>query len=119
MKLIIAGGRDFNNRELMVTKLQELVRQDKIPESPELVCGMARGADIMAWQLWNANCMTVHEFAADWDRLGKRAGFVRNAEMAEFADALIAFWDGKSRGTKHMIDIMSRYKDKQVFVVRY
>ena len=43
-------------------------------------------------------------FPADWDKYGKRAGYLRNVQMAEYADALLAFWDGESRGTKNMID---------------
>ena len=41
---------------------------------------------------------------ADWDLDGKSAGFKRNVKMAEYADALVAFWDGESKGTKHMIE---------------
>ena len=55
---------------------------------------------------------------ADWNRLGRAAGPIRNEEMAEVSDALIAFWDGKSRGTKSMIEI-ARRKGLQVAVVRY
>ena len=57
-------------------------------------------------------------FPADWEHHGKAAGPIRNAEMAEVADALIAFWDGQSRGTKSMIDLAKR-KGLQVAVVRF
>lgn len=119
MKLIVAGGRDFTDTNRMIAELQKLVESGEITDSPELVCGMARGADITAYNLWKGAGMLIHEFPADWDRLGKRAGYVRNAEMANFADTLVAFWDGKSKGTKHMIDIMTRSDDKKVIVVRY
>lgn len=118
MKLIIAGGRDFNDRALMISTLQELVSKGDIPNCPELVCGMAKGADIMAWQLWNANHMPIHEFKADWDTYGKSAGYRRNVDMGKFADIAICFWDGKSKGTKHMIDIM-KLQSKPVYVVGY
>lgn len=49
-------------------------------------------------------------FPAEWDKYGKRAGYLRNEQMADHADSLIAFWDGKSKGTKHMIDIAKRKK---------
>ena len=49
-------------------------------------------------------------FPANWNKFGKSAGFRRNEQMAEVADALIAFWDGKSHGTKHMIEIMENKK---------
>lgn len=45
---------------------------------------------------------------ADWDIYGKSAGYIRNAEMAKYADACVVFWDGKSRGTKHMIDLAKK-----------
>jgi hypothetical protein len=57
-------------------------------------------------------------YPAQWDKYGKSAGFRRNEQMAKIADALIAFWDGKSHGTKHMIDIMNE-KNLQVKVVEY
>ena len=59
-----------------------------------------------------------YRFPADWDKYGKAAGYKRNGEMARNADALIAFWDGKSRGTKHMIDLAKKY-DLQARVVMY
>ena len=58
------------------------------------------------------------EFPADWDKHGKSAGYKRNLEMAENADALIAFWDGESRGTKHMIDI-AKEKNLLTRIIRY
>lgn len=57
-------------------------------------------------------------FKADWDKHGKAAGFKRNTEMAKYADALIAFWDGKSKGTKHMIDTAKSHNLK-VRVIAY
>lgn len=50
----------------------------------------------------------VKRFPADWDRHGRAAGPIRNCQMAQYADALIAIWDGKSRGTKNMIDEMNK-----------
>ena len=69
------------------------------------------------------NCL-LSRFPADWDKYGKSAGYRRNVEMAKFAiedqnkGLLIAFWDGKSRGTKWMIDIAKRY-GLDVEVVQY
>lgn len=54
---------------------------------------------------------------ADWDRLGKKAGMVRNAQMADYADAAIVFWDGKSNGTANMISNM-KMRDKPCHVIR-
>ena len=118
MKLIVAGGRDFANTSLLISSLTELVEQGKIPDNPELVCGMARGADMLAYSLWANNRMTIHKFPADWNTHGKSAGYRRNVDMGNFADAAVCFWDGKSKGTKHMIDIMEKL-GKPVYVVRY
>lgn len=117
-KLIIAGGRDFNDEALMRDRLQEMANQQIIDETTELVCGMAKGADIMGQHLFKQNGMTVHEFIPDWDELGKRAGFVRNADMGNAADLALIFWDGQSRGTKHMIEYMEKL-GKPVYLVRY
>ena len=112
MKVIIAGGRDFNDYE----KLKSVLNHLKQPF--EIVSGMAKGADSLAVRYANENGLTLHKFPADWDTHGKGAGFKRNAEMADFSDALIAFWDGKSRGTNHMIRTAEQ-KGLRVLVVKY
>lgn len=115
MRVIIAGGRGFDNYLEVVAAAQEWEYQiGKI----EVVCGEARGADSLGkrWALKEGR--TVHSFPADWDKHGKSAGYIRNTEMADFADGLIAFWDGKSKGTKNMIDIALQ-KGLLVKVVRY
>lgn len=100
-KVIIAGGRDFND----YNKLREVCDYYfKNQIDIEIVSGCARGADSLAIQYAKERGYQVKKFPANWD-LGKQAGYLRNVEMGEYADALIAFWDGESRGTKHMIDI--------------
>lgn len=118
MKLIVAGGRDFTDTNRMIAELQKLLESGEITDSPELVCGMARGADMLAYSLWANNRMPIHNFPANWNKHGKSAGYKRNQEMGEFADAAVCFWDGNSKGTKHMIDIMNRL-NKPVYIVRY
>ncbi|QDH84124.1 hypothetical protein KMC57_gp04 [Achromobacter phage vB_AxyP_19-32_Axy24] len=108
MKLIIAGGRDFTNTEYMMESLVSLLNQGLIPDSPVLVCGMARGADLTAHDLWSKYGMEIIEVPADWATLGRSAGHIRNAKMGKLADACVAFWDGKSSGTKGMIDYMNK-----------
>lgn len=117
-KLIIAGGRDFNDQTLMRERLGEMVKQGIIDGSVELISGMAKGADLMGYFIFKENGLTIHEFIPDWDGLGKRAGFVRNAEMGDAADLALIFWDGQSRGTKHMIEYMEKL-GKPVYLVRY
>ena len=117
-RLIIAGGRDFKNEDLMRDCLQQMVDGGYMDEQTELVCGMAKGADLLGYKLFKEQGMTIHKFIPDWEGLGKRAGFVRNAEMGEFCDGALIFWDGASHGTKHMIDFMER-SGKPYTVVEY
>lgn len=113
MKVIIAGGRDFNNYQYLCDVMDNL---DIIIS--EVVCGSARGADSLGEQ-WALNYnIPVKYFPADWDELGKYAGIARNQEMAEYADFLVAFWDGESHGTKNMILTMQQL-EKHGKVVRY
>lgn len=114
IKVIIAGGRAFDNYPLLKEKCDFYIGKHKA----EIVCGMAKGADLLGMRYATDRHLTVHKFLADWNGLGKKAGYVRNEQMAKFADCLIAFWDGKSKGTKHMIDLARRYGLK-VKIVNY
>lgn len=116
-KLIVAGGRDFADKALFLKTMQQ-VEQDLSEYSVSLVSGMAKGADMMAYQFARQEGITCHEFPADWNKYGKAAGFRRNQEMGIFSDGLVAFWDGKSHGTKHMIETM-KAQNKWIMVVRY
>ena len=102
MKVIIAGGRDFNQYSEMVTRCKHYFKNT---DNVEIVSGNAKGADFLGERFAKENEYSLKLFPADWNKHGKPAGILRNIDMADYADALIAFWDGKSRGTKHMIDI--------------
>lgn len=115
LKVIIAGGRDFDDYVLLNQSCNEMLGDE---ENVEIVSGIARGADKLGEKYANEKGFLIKQFPADWDGLGKKAGFVRNEKMAKYADVLIAFWDGKSKGTKHMIDLAIRHNLK-VMVVRY
>ena len=117
-KLIVAGGRDYNDNRQLAYELHRLAHGELAERAVSIVSGMARGADRLAWLYAQANNVQVYEFPADWDTHGKAAGHIRNREMAEFADGLLAFWDGESRGTKNMIETMQRM-GKSVRVIRY
>lgn len=103
MKLIVAGSRNFNDYKLLKEKLNFFLQNVQSPI--EIVSGTAKGADMLGEQYANEMGYSVKQFPADWDKYGKSAGYRRNKTMAEYADALVAFWDGKSKGTKHMISI--------------
>lgn len=80
--------------------------------------GTANGADQLSERWAKEFGYLIKYFPANWEKYGKLAGYKRNKQMAEYADALIAFWDGKSKGTKHMIDL-AKEQNLQVRVVRY
>lgn len=114
MKVIIAGSRDFNDYNLLCERMDFYLRDQ---EGVEIISGGARGADTLAIKYANERGIPVHVMNADWDKYGKSAGYKRNEQMAEAADALVAYWDGQSRGTSHMIDIAKKHGLK-VRVVR-
>lgn len=106
-RVIIAGSRDFDDYNLVVSTMDNLLQN--ITEPIVIVCGMARGADTLGEKYSISKGYEVSYFPADWSRFGKAAGYKRNEQMAQNADALVAFWDGSSRGTKHMIDLARKY----------
>lgn len=112
MRTIIAGSRDITDYSV----LEEAIKQcGWIPTV--VISGAARGADKLGEEWAAKNGVPCESCPADWAKHGKSAGYKRNQDMAEKAEALIALWDGSSRGTKHMIDIATNKKLK-VFVFR-
>lgn len=105
MKLIIAGSRTISLSEDQITGL---LNNTDVPEVLEVVCGMANGMDLSG-KAWAENYnLIVTKFPADWDKHGRAAGHIRNKQMAEYADALLLVWDGKSRGSKNMKENMQK-----------
>lgn len=99
MKVAIVGSRDFGSLDMVVAYVHSL------PADTIVVTGGARGVDRCAENMARAREMTVQVFPADWTRHGKGAGFRRNAQIVGYADKVVAFWDGKSPGTKHTIGL--------------
>ena len=102
MVIIVAGSRTFKDYKLLSDTL------DNIENITEIVSGCAKGADLLGEQYALERHIPIKKFPAQWDIYGKQAGFIRNMEMCDYADYLIAFWDGKSRGTNQMINYMRR-----------
>ena len=109
-RVIIAGGRDFSDYVLMCRTMDTLLSNISKDTDIVIVCGMARGADTLGDRYAKDRNYKVNYFPADWNTYGRAAGYKRNEQMAQNADALVAFWDGKSRGTKHMIDLARKYR---------
>jgi hypothetical protein len=117
-KLIVAGGRDFNDYQLVVRVLLAMEKTEFADVGVSIVSGMARGADSLGVRFAKEHDVTLHMFPADWDKHGKSAGHRRNRKMGDAADGLLAFWDGKSKGTEGMIQYMKSL-GKQVTVITY
>ena len=115
MKIIIAGGREFNDYDLLKSKCDEILR---LQTDIEIVSGKARGADKLGEDYAKEKGYKIKEFPADWEKYKKGAGYIRNKKMAEYSEGLIAFWDGKSKGTKSMIDLAKQHGLK-VRVIKY
>lgn len=115
IKLIVAGTRTFKDYGLLKVEL------DKIRAAGyefEIVSGTAQGADKLGEQYAIEHNLPIKRFPANWEKYGKSAGYKRNAEMAEYGNCCMVFWDGKSPGSSHMIDI-AKSKGLLVKVVRY
>lgn len=117
-RVIIAGGRDFNDYALLKAKCDNILAEKATTHHIIIVSGAARGADNLGEKYAQEHSYTIEKYPADWNTHGKAAGPIRNAQMANSADALIAFWDGKSHGTKSMINI-ARSKGLFVRVINY
>lgn len=107
MKVIIAGGREFADYELLKKVCNHMLSKTD-QSSITVVSGGARGVDKMGESYAKEHGIECIVMNAEWDKYGKSAGYLRNQAMANISTHLIAFWDGKSRGTKHMIDIAKK-----------
>lgn len=128
MRLLVAGGRDFDDRDLMIKELNKLCTGEDLV----IITGMAKGADLLAYNLAKENNVPYETYPADWKDMSEPctvkenahgkynalAGFKRNRTMGDTATHLIVFWDGKSQGTKDMLAYMTKL-GKPVTIVEY
>lgn len=117
-KVVIAGGRTFSDLKRMTRVCDHMLSRKKETHSIEIVSGTARGADKLGEAYAYSRGFAVKRFPADWDGFGKAAGHIRNKQMAMYADAVIAFWDGRSRGAMSMI-YLARAKEMPLTVIKY
>lgn len=97
MKIAVIGSRTFTNYELLSSVLNKL-------EIDLIVSGGAKGADHLAEQWANEKQIKTLIFKPDWNTHGRKAGFMRNLQIIDSCDSVVAFWDGESKGTKHSLD---------------
>lgn len=112
MKVIVAGSRGIWDYRLVKEAIDLSPFKDKITT---IISGRARGVDELGEAWARDNSIPILPYPANWTKHGLSAGYKRNLEMADVADGLIAIWDGKSKGTRHMIEI-AKAKGLEVFV---
>lgn len=115
-KVIVAGSRDFNNIDLLISKLDILLQN--IKSEIQIISGGAKGADTYGETYATLRGHSIKTFLPDWDNHGKSAGYRRNEAMAEHSDLCVVFWDGKSRGTQHIINTAKK-SNIPLRIVRY
>lgn len=118
MTLIIAGSRTITSMDSLQWALLKASRQGlKLGEIDEVVSGCASGVDTLGIRWASDRGIPVKRFPAQWNVHGKVAGFIRNGEMAAYADSALIVWDGLSRGTAHMLQEARDY-GLRVWVVK-
>jgi hypothetical protein len=96
MKVAVIGSRSFNDYDEVKKTLKDIV-------ITLIVSGGAKGADTLGERYADENNIPKKIFFPDWKKYGKKAGFIRNTEIINEADLVVAFWDGESNGTKDSI----------------
>lgn len=106
MKVVICGGRTFKKYQLVEDIINDAIKNGLI--ITQVVSGGAKGVDTMGENWAVKNGVDIKRMEAEWNKYGLSAGPIRNAKMGDYADAIIAIWDGESKGTKHMIEYATK-----------
>ena len=100
-KIVIGGCRNYDNYESFKSRLDDIIKHKK--DKIIIISGHCSGVDLMGERYAEENGFEIEIFLPEWKKYGRAAGPVRNKEMVNYADLVIAFWDGKSKGTKSLI----------------
>lgn len=114
-KLAIVGSRSFTEHLIGYIEVDKLRETENITT---IISGGAKGADRFGKFYARSRHIKYIEYPADWDEYGKSAGFIRNETMADNCDIAIVFWDGMSRGTKNMINLL-QLRNKPIIIVMF
>jgi CRISPR/Cas system CSM-associated protein Csm4 (group 5 of RAMP superfamily) len=123
LNILIAGGRDFDDYALLKSFIKDIIKEIDY-DTITIISGMARGADMLGVRFAEENNYQLKKFPAQWNKYGKMAGFIRNKQMLNYLVnekdecIVIAFWDGKSKGTGHTIET-AKEMNIQCFVCNY
>lgn len=107
----VIGSRSFSNYELLASSLNNYVYKGDV-----IVSGGAKGADSLAERFAKENSIEFVVYPANWEKFGKSAGFKRNVDIVNSSDIIIAFWDGKSKGTMHSIELAKKMNKKTIII---
>lgn len=113
MKLAIIGSRGFSDYDLLSRTIEFYFRDGEINE---IVSGGAAGADSLAGRWAREFQVKLTEFLPDWNKHGKSAGFIRNMDIVKYADMVLAFWNGQSKGTQNSLSIAQRLKKRTLII---
>ena len=116
MNIIVAGSRTFDDYEFLRSKLDYYFSHKS--NNIQIVCGEAEGADQLGKKYAEEKGYNVLSFPDQSNIFGSFAKYKRNREMARVADALVAFWDGESKGTAQLIQVMKE-AGKPIRIVYY
>lgn len=111
-KIVVAGCRNYNNYKEAKEYIDFCISEIKEKYTLIFVSGGCSGADLIGERYAAENGFKVEKYPAEWNKYGRAAGPKRNEQMAQVADYVICFWDGKSRGTKSMIIYAKQYGKK-------
>jgi len=115
----VIGSKSFTDYELFKSKISQIVKKLQAKYSKIVfVSGGGKDADSFARKYAKENAIEIIEFIPDWDKLGKSAGFIRNQDIVDKSDLLVAFWDGKSKGTLHSMKKMNIKQQNRLIIVR-
>ena len=106
-RIVVAGCRNFTDYEKVKKRLE--IELEVLGSRLVIVSGGAAGADSLGERFAKEHNLEIERFPADWKKYGKAAGPIRNDQMAQVADMVIAFWDGKSKGTENMLRMANKY----------
>ena len=102
MKLILAGSRNFDLDIGSIQNIIDIIFPMTVPLPTEVVCGCCKGIDLSGANWAEFQGIPIKRFKPDWDGLGRKAGPIRNQQMAEYGNVLLLVWDGKSKGSANM-----------------
>jgi hypothetical protein len=118
MKVAIVGSRTFNNNKNFLMMDSFIKSKLNTEDIKQVISGGANGADKLGKKWARINKIKYKEFSPDWNKYGKSAGMIRNIDIIKNADIVFAFWDGKSKGTKHSIKLANNMK-KQLYIYSF